>query len=999
MKTIAHFQGLMRAGTRLMLGVALLVGSYVVNGIPVLAAPASRPAAAILPASTCTLTAGTFSCDLWAMTGTVTLPGLASPVTIWGYATTSAGPAALPGPTLIVTQGMPVSITLHNVNLPSATSLSISGQPIIPDTTGVTLGNNTTYSFEAGILKPGTYLYEAGLTADGPRQVAMGLYGALIVRPTGAPSQAYSNPNTTFTDEAVLVLSEIDPAFNADPVGFDMSKFAPKYWLINGKGYPNTDPIPTAAGNTVLLRYINAGLQHHSMGLLGLRQMIIATEAQPATNPSKVVAETIPTGGTLDAIITVPASAPANAKYALFEAAMHMDNKGISTSGLINFGGMLTFLTVAGVVGTNVGPVTSAVAIAPNPTNGGVASTLSASITDADGVNAAEYFVDAIGVNGAGCSISVTPATTVNVSAVIPTTGGVVPCVDLTTLSSGNHTFYVHGQDALGAWGTVASVVLNLDKTGPAISNTSLAPSPTNGTADVQVQATASDAATGNQNVTAAEYFIDPVGTPAGGTGTPITVATPATAVSLNATIISTTVNGLAQGNHTVAIRAQDALGNWGAFGTIALVVDKTSPAATGVAAQPNPNNGTLGVQVGSVPGLYLRIDATLADPVASGVNSNIAAGEYYIDIDPGVGHGGVMVPVDGAFNSPSEAAYGAVDLIALNQLGVGTHTICVRGKDAAGNWGSCTTTTLLIDRAAPTFTSITLAPNPTVGAATVVLTVTGAADTGGAGVAGGEYWINPPTTVNPAPGSGTPFSGLTANIPVNTLPTGTYVVSARIRDAAGNWSNTISTATLTVVPNTIFINGFDTGGSPWGWSSASTNNTTRLSVSAAAAQSGARGLQAQGNNTNYVQFNFGTPANPATATYDARFYFNPHGNTGSNQDAFAAATSNAFGTILFHVRYRWNGGSPQVQIQVGNTANATWSGITNNAFNPIEVVWQSASTLQLYVNGSLVQTLTATTGSVAAVRLGSVTSGGNATLEYFDTFASKRLITPLIGP
>ena len=147
------------------------------------------------------------------------------------------------------------------------------------------------------------------------------------------------------------------------------------------------------------------------------------------------------------------------------------------------------------------------------------------------------------------------------------------------------------------------------------------------------------------------------------------------------------------------------------------------------------------------------------------------------------------------------------------------------------------------------------------------------------------------------------------------------------------------------------------------------------------------------------MQFNFGTPANPATATYDARFYFNPHGNTGSNQDAFAAATSNAFGTILFHVRYRWNGGSPQVQIQVGNTANATWSGITNNAFNPIEVVWQSASTLQLYVNGSLVQTLTATTGSVAAVRLGSVTSGGNATLEYFDTFASKRLITPLIGP
>ena len=32
-------------------------------------------------------------------------------------------------------------------------------------------------------------------------------------------------------------------------------------------------------------------------------------------------------------------------------------------------------------------------------------------------------------------------------------------------------------------------------------------------------------------------------------------------------------------------------------------------------------------------------------------------------------------------------------------------------------------------------------------------------------------------------------FNGLTANIPVGSLATGTYTVSARIRDAAGNWS------------------------------------------------------------------------------------------------------------------------------------------------------------------------------------------------------------------
>jgi hypothetical protein len=158
--------------------------------------------------------------------------------------------------------------------------------------------------------------------------------------------------------------------------------------------------------------------------------------------------------------------------------------------------------------------------------------------------------------------------------------------------------------------------------------------------------------------------------------------------------------------------------------------------------------------------------------------------------------------------------------------------------------------------------------------------------------------------------------------------------------------------------------------------------------------------MQAQGNNTNYVQYNFGTTANPATATYDARFYFNPNGNTGTNQDIFVARTTG--GTTVFRVLYRWNGGSPQVQIQVGTgNVNPTWTTITNNVSNRIEVVWQAGSTLTLYVNGatSPSQSQSAGTNSVGAVRLGSVTSGGSATLMYFDAFASKRSVSPLIGP
>jgi hypothetical protein len=90
--------------------------------------------------------------------------------------------------------------------------------------------------------------------------------------------------------------------------------------------------------------------------------------------------------------------------------------------------------------------------------------------------------------------------------------------------------------------------------------------------------------------------------------------------------------------------------------------------------------------------------------------------------------------------------------------------------------------------------------------------------------------------------------------------------------------------------------------------------------------------------------------------------------------------------------------GQSQVQIQVGATVNGTWANLTNAANNRIEVVWQSGATLELYVNGTLSQTLTATSGSIGAVRLGSVTSGTSSTLEYFDGFTSKRTVSPLIG-
>ena len=110
----------------------------------------------------------------------------------------------VPGPTLIVTEGQTVKITLTN-KLPAAagnTSILFPGFNVCAATlsagactgtpSGVTglltqeaaPGGNVTYTFVASA--PGTHAYYSGTQGD--LQVEMGLYGAIIVLPANPPS-------------------------------------------------------------------------------------------------------------------------------------------------------------------------------------------------------------------------------------------------------------------------------------------------------------------------------------------------------------------------------------------------------------------------------------------------------------------------------------------------------------------------------------------------------------------------------------------------------------------------------------------------------------------------------------------------------------------------------------------------------------------------------------------------------------------------------------------
>ena len=625
----------------------------------------------------------------------------------------------------------------------------------------------------------------------------------------------------------------------------------------------------------------------------------------------------------------------------------------------------------------------------------------------------AEYFIDTTGADGAGLAMSgAFGSPTVDVSATLTV-------AVLAALPSGMHLIFVHGQDSVGNWGAFNFVVLNLEKSGPITKGTVIAPNPSSGAVDVQLSATADDSMTGGSNIAAAEYFIDVMG--ADGTGAPMAVNVPQPVASVTAVIPAATMAGLAEGVHVVHVHSQDAQGNWGMHAMADLLVDKTGPNSAAVTIRPNPNNGT---QPYSANNPAIRVDATVSDPLAEGVNSNVAKAEGFLDVVGAPGTGFPLMARDGLFNnSTSENVYAYIPLTTVQALADGDHPVCIEGRDAAGNWGPVTCSTLTIDRAPPSVSGASASPNPTNGSVTVTLGAT-ATDTGPAvtNIAAGEWFEG----ADPGRGRGNPMAaadgafnspteGITAQLNVVTLgwAAGNHTVSLRAMDAAGNWSSVVTVVINVVLPNAIFADSFESGNFA-AWSSAvgvATGTGPGISVTTAAKMTaiGTYGMQAvlAPNTPAFV-----TDTTPVLdPSYHARFYFNPNGAlTGNNQQQTIFAGFNAAGTNIFSVEYRRQnarGGTYQVRATVaraGGTSATTWFTIANNTPHYIEIAWQSGASVpfRFYVDGSFRQALNNLNTSAYLldfVRLGpqaGLTAAASGT-QYFDAFASTR--STHIGP
>ena len=128
------------------------------------------------------------------------------------------GTMQVPGPTLIVTEGTTVTVQLTN-NLPTAvgnTSILFPGFQVA-STGGVTglltqeaaPGATVTYTFTASA--PGTHAYYSGTQGD--LQVEMGLYGAIIVLPTGGGPASCNSTNTNLYGRSDYGMTNGIPGF------------------------------------------------------------------------------------------------------------------------------------------------------------------------------------------------------------------------------------------------------------------------------------------------------------------------------------------------------------------------------------------------------------------------------------------------------------------------------------------------------------------------------------------------------------------------------------------------------------------------------------------------------------------------------------------------------------------------------------------------------------------------------------------------------------------
>ncbi|MED4779377.1 multicopper oxidase family protein [Brevibacillus choshinensis] len=261
----------------------------------------------------------------------------------------------VPGPTIRVKEGDTIRVILKN-SLPEETSIHWHGLHLpnnmdgVPSFTQHAVKPGQTFTYEFLANHAGTYMYHSHFNSIS--QIDKGLYGMLVIDPQkkgqlhhdreysmlfggwNIPTESGGHQKQTGNDQMsgmskgmaskqkhkgnIRTMME-HGAQNKDQqknphAGMNMPPTeSPKdnagstvmgmdynYWTINGKSFPDTDPIEVKQGEVVHVRLANISNGIHPMHLHGHDFRIIAKDGHPLTNPSIVNTVTVNPGETYD---------------------------------------------------------------------------------------------------------------------------------------------------------------------------------------------------------------------------------------------------------------------------------------------------------------------------------------------------------------------------------------------------------------------------------------------------------------------------------------------------------------------------------------------------------------------------------------------------------------------------------------------------------------------------------------------------------------------------
>ena len=276
-------------------------------------------------------TSGDLTFNLYAFPFNINLPE-GSSLQMWGFGDQDAGAGAThgegegyglpqyPGPTLVVTEDVPVTINLTNSGVPNPVSIVVTGHNVtaactLPEdlcsdglvTKAANVGEKVTYTFTP--TEPGTYIYHSLDGSNPGLHVEMGLLGVLIVRPADGSRTAYGNgTGTDYEQEFLSLLTEVDPEIHLQMERGHVTHFTnsdrfAKVWFVNGRVFPDLfqgdynalfphQPYESLAqahpGEKVLVRQVNAGQDSHPFHFHGENLRFIGRDGRKLSSDGVV---------------------------------------------------------------------------------------------------------------------------------------------------------------------------------------------------------------------------------------------------------------------------------------------------------------------------------------------------------------------------------------------------------------------------------------------------------------------------------------------------------------------------------------------------------------------------------------------------------------------------------------------------------------------------------------------------------------------------------------